>query len=71
MWNDWQPGYGTKPIHQGTVPRLLTWGVDDFDAALDAPSWNAIAKPRYRAVYGRADHDDSGPHPGSSSPATP
>ncbi|GIJ78742.1 PASTA domain-containing protein [Micromonospora phaseoli] len=62
VWNDWQPGYGTKPIHQGTVPRLLTWGVDDFDATLDAPSWNAIAKPKHRAVYGGADHYDYFPY---------
>ncbi|SCL28578.1 PASTA domain-containing protein [Micromonospora nigra] len=62
VWNDWQPGYGTKPIHQGTVPRLLTWGVDDFGATLDAPSWNAIAKPKHRAVYGNADHYDYFPY---------
>ncbi|WP_125810458.1 PASTA domain-containing protein [Actinoplanes sp. ATCC 53533] len=62
VWNDWQPGYGTKPIHQGTVPRLLAWGVDDPQATLDALSWNPIPKPKHRAIYGGAEHYDYFPY---------
>ncbi|MFC7548960.1 PASTA domain-containing protein [Plantactinospora sp. GCM10030261] len=62
VWNDWQPNYGTKPIHQNAVPRLLTWGTIDPDATLGAPDWNAIAKPRHRAVFDNAEHYDYFPY---------
>ncbi|MGN9808194.1 PASTA domain-containing protein [Micromonospora sp. BQ11] len=62
VWNDWQPGYGTKPIFQGTVPRFLAWGTIEGDGRLGDPDWNAIARPKHRAVFAEAEHYDYLPY---------
>ncbi len=58
VWGSWQPGHGPKPIFQATGPRLLTWGTIEGDGRLTDPDWNAIPRPKHRAVFADAEHYD-------------
>jgi hypothetical protein len=61
VWIDWPDAAGPRPILQGAVPRLFTWGTDPFserDAILPDQLWNPIMRPKHRAVFTDGEHFD-------------
>jgi Alpha/beta hydrolase family len=60
VWTEWtEPG--PLPIFQLQIPQLFTWGTgqDETDTAtLSDAAWNAIAKPKHRAVFTDGWHFD-------------
>jgi dienelactone hydrolase len=58
-WPD--PASGPREVLRGAVPRLFTWGTEQFserDAVLGDSIWNQIARPKHRAVFTDGQHHD-------------
>ena len=62
VWTEWLGFAGPLPILQLLVPQLFTWGIGGIEgessAELSDLEWNAIPKPKHRAVFANGGHFD-------------